>query len=630
MGPRAVVIPFGVPEDARGLGLGLAALVHGAAMLEGEHVALAQLMARPLRDDDPVAKVVEAFIPPDAWRDLSSQSEEPDEVAAVLTGAFEPPSGGRGHFELLIFDPRTGSTRAHAADHVDDGAAGHDIVRIVREALAASGGELGILEDIGQLSWDTLESVLHAERCALHDPVRGGLHDPWAALTHLGRAVLESPSATYPVVRLSALSVLVGMTTRDERLAEAALRAVEGAARDAVERVEPYEAAAFLRVRRGDHAAAEELIERGFAIDPTRARLHAIACEAARRAGHIDTARRRAERACQLFPSDLGLAAERAMVLELSGERDAAVDAFRDVLSRGHLPPDAFRMLTSIFEARGDRDGLARLVDDALASPLVDDDVLRRALAMAETFEPEGIARGARIARLSARLVEAMPRDPWGQLILSRGLLEAGDRDDALRVLCRVRDSIPDHPAASEAARRVFTIEHPRVVRRLERIREASERCSDDELLALADEARDIADAHGEWLAWYTAGVVLKRARARRSARDCFERVLGLAPACVCAHLELVGLLIALGDTAGAVRHSELALELEGETARTLSHRATALLAAGRTDDARAAVDKALALDGDDAASRHVAMEIAKGAPRAHRLRSALGRVRRS
>ena len=144
------------------------------------------------------------------------------------------------------------------------------------------------------------------------------------------------------------------------------------------------------------------------------------------------------------------------MVLELSGERDAAIDAFRDVLSRGHLPPDAFRMLTSIFEARGDRDGLARLVDDALASPLVDDDVLRRALAMAETFEPEGIARGARIARLSARLVEAMPRDPWGQLILSRGLLEAGDRDDALRVLCRVRDSIPDHPAASEAARRVF------------------------------------------------------------------------------------------------------------------------------------------------------------------------------
>ena len=39
----AVVVPFGVPNERRGLGLGLAALVHGFARIRGQHVALAQL-----------------------------------------------------------------------------------------------------------------------------------------------------------------------------------------------------------------------------------------------------------------------------------------------------------------------------------------------------------------------------------------------------------------------------------------------------------------------------------------------------------------------------------------------------------------------------------------------------------
>ncbi|MDB5214784.1 MAG: domain protein putative component of TonB system, partial [Myxococcaceae bacterium] len=43
--PRAVVIPFGVPDDGRGLGLGLAALVHSFAQIDGESVALAQLLS---------------------------------------------------------------------------------------------------------------------------------------------------------------------------------------------------------------------------------------------------------------------------------------------------------------------------------------------------------------------------------------------------------------------------------------------------------------------------------------------------------------------------------------------------------------------------------------------------------
>ena len=90
--PRAVVIPFGVPDDGRGLGLGLAALVHSFAQIDGESVALAQLLARRSAPREPrdehdevgeendeeaameplqIAMPVEAFIPPHAWKDLT-------------------------------------------------------------------------------------------------------------------------------------------------------------------------------------------------------------------------------------------------------------------------------------------------------------------------------------------------------------------------------------------------------------------------------------------------------------------------------------------------------------------------------------------------------------------------------
>src|SRR5690349_307468 len=88
---HAVVVPFGVPTDGRGLGLGLAALVHGLARLRGENVGLAQIVGR--RNDEPEAAPapVEAFILPQQWRDLAGQGNAPGDVRIVLTGAFEPP-----------------------------------------------------------------------------------------------------------------------------------------------------------------------------------------------------------------------------------------------------------------------------------------------------------------------------------------------------------------------------------------------------------------------------------------------------------------------------------------------------------------------------------------------------------
>ena len=62
--PLAIVIPFGVPTDGQGLGLGLAALVHAFVHVDGSSVAIAQLHARP--NDEKEARSpplpVEAFV----------------------------------------------------------------------------------------------------------------------------------------------------------------------------------------------------------------------------------------------------------------------------------------------------------------------------------------------------------------------------------------------------------------------------------------------------------------------------------------------------------------------------------------------------------------------------------------
>ena len=229
-GPLAVVIPFGVPADGRGLGLGLAALVHSFAHIHGQSVALAQLLAR--KPDASAARTgepsgpVEAFVPPHAWRDLAGSGNTPPDVAVVITGAFEPPSDGRGMIQLLAFDAQDGKTRAKVELALDGEHAGKTILAAFDEVWSRVGGDVGLVRDIGDLAWDALESVLRAERCALHDPLRGGPHDRLAAMMHLGRAVGDAPDARFPAGRLATFALEAAMSpSTDSRLADAALRA---------------------------------------------------------------------------------------------------------------------------------------------------------------------------------------------------------------------------------------------------------------------------------------------------------------------------------------------------------------------------------------------------------------------
>src|SRR5580704_7616272 len=142
--PHAVVIPFGVPTEGRGLGLGMAALLHGFVQIDGRNVALAQLHKREPSaegNEAPAAGVpVEAFVPPSAWRDLAGSGNAPAEVRVVVTGSLEPPSAGRGHIQLLAFDPKDGATRAKVELPFDGARAGQALFDAFSQVCSSVGG----------------------------------------------------------------------------------------------------------------------------------------------------------------------------------------------------------------------------------------------------------------------------------------------------------------------------------------------------------------------------------------------------------------------------------------------------------------------------------------------------------
>ena len=88
--PRAVVIPFGVPDDGRGLGLGLAALVHSFAQIDGESVALAQLLARKQQPSDHEDEDEEAAVPDEqVMTCLRGQTRRNRSTSAAVCGPFQ-------------------------------------------------------------------------------------------------------------------------------------------------------------------------------------------------------------------------------------------------------------------------------------------------------------------------------------------------------------------------------------------------------------------------------------------------------------------------------------------------------------------------------------------------------------
>jgi len=609
---RAVVVPFGVPKESRGIGIGLAALVHGFTQLDGGSVALAQLTAR--RKGDATrnhASPVETFLPPSAWRDLSQSGDTPPGVTLVVTGSFEPPAVGAGHLQLLAFDARDGRTLSRVEAHLDGDHAGGALLDAFEEMWRSVGGELGVLRDLRDLPWEALESILLAERCALHDPARGGPHDRLAALMHLSRAVGDAPEAKFPAGRLAAIALEMALGSPvDAGIASAALRTLTRAAIDAPTQPEIFEACAALHLRLGSYEDAEKMALGAIERDASRGRVYALLSESRRARGDLAGAAAAAERGLDVTPDEAALYNELGMIRVAEGDLTAARAAWRAAQERDPTFPPAFANVADL--ALKDADPLAaqRLVDAALAARSAHPEVLRRAIFLALAAESEGLPRAARVAELARGLLARIPNDAWGAMMLGRSLAQLGEREEAIARLKSVETSARDGTLGAEAQRMRFSLEDPASALELEAVVRAALGATLADVPVIAARARRLAEQHAVWLAPYALGIAERRLGNWPGARRAFEAALVHSPGACPVRLELTGACIVLEDPQTAVTHAARARELEGDTPRGLGALAAAELAAGRGGDALATIQRAVELDPDDAANRALAAKI--------------------
>jgi tetratricopeptide (TPR) repeat protein len=605
--PRSLVIPFGVPDEGRGLGLGIAALVHTFVQLDGEAVAIAQLHARRRESSPPggAAPPVEVFVPPAAWRDIAGRGDGPSAVGTVVTGSFEPPADGSGTIRLLAFDPVDGRTRASVDATVDGERAGASLVAAIEDFGGRLGGQIGALRSLRDLDWEPLESVLLAERCALHDPARGGPHDPLAAMLHLGRAIGDAPGARYPAERLAAMGLdAAGAVALDAKLGAAALRALDRASHDASASPELVEAHGALLLRLGDPRGAEHRLNAAIALAPTRPRLYAFLVQALRAQGRLDAARAVLDDAARRIGDDAMLMVEHGALRAAEGDLEGASAAWRAVLARDPVHPGAFgRAATQALRTR-DVGAAQALVDCALAASHAPIEVLQAAVNLAFASEAEGIARASRLRRLAERWLERMPGDAGALLVLARALLALGEASLARGRLDAVERSAPGSPAAAEALALRLGIEAPGAEAEVQSVLRAASVATGEHLGDVAARARRLAAAHGSWLSWLAAATAERRLGHRAAARRALEAALEIAPGAPRVHVELAAVLLDLDDAAGAAERARTALRLEGPSPVGLRLLARALAAEDRLDDAVEAARRAVALQPEDHESR--------------------------
>jgi tetratricopeptide (TPR) repeat protein len=576
---HVVVVPFGVPEDGAGLGIGLAALVHGFVRMRGEHVALAQLLSKD------GAKTVEAFVPPAAWKEIAqngTDAPETQRLDVVVTGSFEPPSIGRGALELLAFDPKTGIARAReeAAFGTDD--AGTVLAQALSSFCEKLDADASAVESLRDLPWASLESVLYAERCFAPNPLKNGARDPFAALGHLERAISDAPEARFPAARLAMCAMEAAFSAQSPLLRDAALRSVVRALSDAPAHVELLEAASAMELRFASAISAEARILTALEIAPNRGSLWALLCESRRtrndHSGALEAIRSGMARGIE----DPLLFTEEAVLHVDAGNNIEAIARFKDVLRRWPFFPSAFKNLAQMALRENDAVTAQSLVDAALTARMqLHPDVLRHGIELALRSESPGIARASRVLTLARSLTQMVPQDAWARLVLSRALVETGDKAGAVTALAAVEALAPDTIMAAEAQRGRFQLEGEHASLAVEAILRAAHGANADELESLAARARKLVLEHDAWICAFALGVVERRRERWDAARDAFEEAVRRAPGCAPAHVEL----------------------------------ATALLSLGRNGEAEAAISRALALDPNNVNHRALSEKIRSTPP---------------
>jgi tetratricopeptide (TPR) repeat protein len=589
-----VVIPFGVPVEGAGLGLGLAAVVHSSARIAGGGVAIVRLQATQKGGAmGPSAAPVEVFMTPDAWRDMARRGDGPSGIGMVLTGAFEPPVDGDGAIRLLAFDPRDGTTRATTDARVDGEHAGEAVVGALERLCSQVGGEIGALSGLRELSWEALESVLRAERCALHDPARGGPHDGLAAMLHFGRAIGDAPDARYPATRLVAIALdTASGPPHPSSLASAALRALESAAADASSPFELVEALGALLLRLGKVREAERRMNAAIEAFPDRSRPYAILCQALRAQGNLEGALASVEAGLARARGDAALHVERGAVLAACGNADGALASWRRALELDPLSPGAFGPVAA-FAIRSHDTTLAQsLIDVALAATGAHPDVSRSAIQLLLESEAEGLARAARLAKLCQNALERNANDAWVLLVSARALLTLGQRSEARARLEAVERMAPKSGPAAEAQIARLSIDNPGASLELESVTRAALGAPLESLAEIASRARRLAAEHGVWRGWLAAAVAEGRRNRWNEARANLEIALEIAPGAGAAHLEMARVLLALGRGEEARGHVESAISSEGPSPQAVAVLTSVLAAAAAPSKRRSWTDR--------------------------------------
>ncbi len=566
---RALVIPFGVPDAGKGLGLGLASLVHAFARIEDGDVALAQI--RKHGNDGGVTGVVEAFVTGAQWRAMPGAEDTPAHVSTVLTGAFEPPRDGRGAFSVLAFDAKTGEPRCKLDVVLDADGAGRSIVTTLASLCARVDGDVGALRGLEGLNWDALESVIMAETWRVRALSGADPSGVVAALAHLGRAVSEARDSSFPAERLATVAIEMARGPADDRTLESALRTLSLAREDSpAALLDVASAALCLRLGRAQEAIAhaEQAIER----DTARALPHALLSEARRARGDLAGAHRAIHAAVALDENDPFVRNERAVLLLASGDVLGAQVEWQKILTNhpGHLA--AFASLTTIALDRGDVSLAQSVVDHALSirahAPV---EMLRRAVQVALQVEPASVARGSRLASLLRAVVEREPRDGVAALLYVRALAEMGELETALERLSALELTAKGTLVAAEAARVRLQIRDPLAAAAVDAAIRAAPTLSNDgshDLEAMATRARRLGEEHESWVAHLAAAIAERRLGRLERAKGDALRALALAESAPLVHLELATIALAEKDLTTASAHAQRAHDLDPSQAR--------------------------------------------------------------
>jgi tetratricopeptide (TPR) repeat protein len=214
--------------------------------------------------------------------------------------------------------------------------------------------------------------------------------------------------------------------------------------------------------------------------------------------------------------------------------------------------------------------------------------------------EAEGLARAARVSRLCERLVARVPDDAAGLLALARALVVLGEPASARARLDQVERVAPKSSAAAEAQVVRLAIENPSAEQEIASVLRAAHSADAESLADVAARARRLATAHGAWMGWVASAIAERRRGHWDAARRALDAAFEIAPGAAIVRGELARVMLAGGDSAGAVLNAEALLALEGPTVAALGLLARAQAAAGQVDRALETARRGLAAKPDD------------------------------